>query len=193
MRLAIWLLCAGCTVEHSYMTSGGTPPGPPPDAPPGTPPDGPLPPPPGCNDPTYSIETGATLTYVIGVDAGYYAYYGAGGAWHFEWTCNTDLSALGCEFTGTIVAPGGGDATCFRCEANDAMIESSDGTNATYQFDTLTSTGIDGIEFTATPGAPIEIDLQINGLYQNDYVFIPMGGAALEPTCMPAQIAPTSP
>lgn len=177
MRCVIWLLCASCVVEHDASTVETPPP----------------PPPSGCDEPTYAIETSAALSYLVGIDAGYYASYAPGGAWHFEWTCDTDLSAEGCEFTGTILAPGGGNATCFRCEANDVLTATTDGTTATLQFDTLTSTGIDGLDFIATPGAPIEIDLQINGLYQNDLVFIPMGGAALEPTCMPARVAPTSP
>src|SRR5215831_13060975 len=48
------------------------------------------------------IDTGASVDHAAGVDAGYYAKYAAGGHWHLEWTCDTKLSAAGCNFTGTI-------------------------------------------------------------------------------------------
>ncbi len=176
--LVILALASGCIIEHD-SGSGGPDPGP------------------ACSTaPTYSIDTGATLSYVVGVDAGYYASYAAGGAWHFEWTCDTNLSAVGCNFTGTITAPtpaGGANPTCFRCEADDILNASESGGNTSMQFDTLTSTGIDGIDFTSVAGSPIAIDLQINGLYQDNLVFIPSGGAALTPACVPANVAPSSP
>jgi hypothetical protein len=153
-----------------------------------------------CNpEPTYEIDTSASITHTAGVDAGYYAEYDGAGAWHFEWTCDTDLSSEGCTFSGSIVAPtpASGDvgATCYECEADDQLSTQPASTSGDTEidFNTDTSTGIDGVDFTTTPGASIEIDFQINALYQNDLVFLPSGGETSNPTCMPAYLAPSTP
>lgn len=44
-------------------------------------------------------------------------------------------------------------------------------------FDTATSTGIDGVDADGVPGHRLQLNLQINGLYQNDLVFVPSPGA----------------
>jgi hypothetical protein len=149
-------------------------------------------------EPTYEIDTNASITHTAGVDAGYYAEYDGAGAWHFEWTCDTDLSSEGCTFSGSIIAPtpASGDvgATCYECEADDQLsTQPASPSNTEIDFDTDTSTGIDGVDFTTTAGASIEIDFQINALYQNDLVFLPSGGETSNPTCMPAYLSPSTP
>jgi hypothetical protein len=146
---------------------------------------------------TVPIDTGATLTHEAGVNPGYYPEYDGSGAWHLEWTCDTDLSDYGCEFEGTITVPtpASGDvgATCYKCEADDQMSTDVSGANTEIVFDTETSTGLDGVDFTSDPGARIVIDLKVNDLYQDDLVFIPSQGAPVSPTCLPITLAPTTP
>jgi hypothetical protein len=145
---------------------------------------------------TVTIDTGASLTYTVGVDAGYYFTYGAGGAWHAEWTCDTDLSDLGCNFTGTInvdTPAGGAGVTCFNCEPEDQLTTAVSGSQTVINFDTITSTGIDGVDFNGVPGDPITIDIQINGIYQNDLVFIPSLSRAASAPCMPLDLDPSTP
>ncbi len=147
-------------------------------------------------EPTFTVDTGATITHVAGEDPGYYAEYDGSGAWHFEWTCDTKLSAEGCIFSGSIVAPtpaGGINASCYECESNDELSTQPNGNNTEIDFNTVTTTGIDGVDFTTTPGATIEIDFQINGIDQDNLVFIPSNGAAVSPTCMPVQLSPSAP
>jgi len=147
----------------------------------------------GASEP---IDTGASIDHQAGVDAGYYAQYSAGGHWHFEWTCDTKLSAIGCSFSGTIFAddPGSGlGASCVQCEDNDVLTTTLVGTQTRIDFDTVTSTGIDGVDFTSIPGHPGKVDLQINGLYQNDLVFLPSGGRTLIQPCMPIDLEPSTP
>jgi len=158
------------------------------------------PPPPGgpepaqcATEPTYEIDTGASITHSAGIDPGYYAEYDGAGAWHFEWTCDTDLSAQGCIFSGSINAPGAVTATCYQCESNDVLTTTPNGSNTEIDFNTVTTTGIDGVDFTTAPGATIEINFQINNLDQNDLVFLPSGDNTSNPTCMPANLAPSSP
>jgi len=151
---------------------------------------------PNCLGAVESVDTGASIDHTAGIDAGYYASYTAGGHWHFEWTCDTKLSAIGCNFTGSILAdtpPGGIGAACVACEANDAMSTTPVGAQTRIDFDTETSTGIDGVDFTSIPGNEITIDLQINGLYQNDLVFLPSGGRTLIQPCMPVDLVPSAP
>jgi len=145
---------------------------------------------------SYEIDTGASLSYTPGVDAGYYLAYDGGGAWHFEWTCDTKLSADGCNFTGTITAPtptGGLNASCFQCEPEDELSVTPQGAQTEIDFNTITSTGIDGVDFTTTAGSSVHVDLQIDGLYQNDLVFIPSGGTAANALCNPVDLTPSSP
>lgn len=155
------------------------------------------PPPDECAGVTsYGIDTGASLSYTPGVDAGYYLSYPGSGAWHFEWTCDTKLSAQGCNFTGTITVPNSNpNPSCYMCESNDMIIEptAAPGGETQFGFNAETSTGIDGIDFTSTPGASIHIDLQINSLYQNDLIFLPSGGVAATADCNPVDLTPSSP
>lgn len=148
---------------------------------------------------TYLVDTGATLSYAPGVDAGYYISYAGAGHWHLEWTCDTKLSAYGCNFTGTVTATtpaGGTGATCFDCEpAQDYLtVTDNPSTGATsMQFDTLTTSGIDGLDFTTKANSTVHIELLVDGAYQNDLVFLPSGGTVASPTCMPTDLAPSAP
>jgi len=172
LRLAIFSISlTGCFIEESHGT-------------------------PACVDSAITVDIGATIDHVAGVDAGYYASYAAGGHWHFEWTCDTKLSAIGCNFTGSILAdtpPGGVAAGCVACEDNDVLTTTPVGAQTRLDFDTVTSTGIDGVDFVSVPGNAINIDLQINGLYQNDLVFLPSGGRAVTQACMPIDLVPSAP
>lgn len=143
-----------------------------------------------------AIDTGASIDHAAGVDPGYYARYTAGGHWHLEWTCDTKLSAAGCDFTGTIFVDtptAGGAATCSQCESDDVLTATADGNQTRIDFDTVTSTGIDGVDVDGVPGHSLQLDLQINGLYQNDLVFVPSRGRTAVPACMPLDLAPSAP
>lgn len=142
-----------------------------------------------------TIEEGATTSYTVGVDAGYYFTYGTGGLWHVEWTCDTALSGIGCNFTGTInvITPdtaAGANVVCTNCESNDILTATETGDETDIDFDMITTDGIDGIDFDADPGSSIVIDLQINGVYQNDLVYIPSFGASVAAPCMPLEVIP---
>ena len=142
------------------------------------------------------IDTGASITHAAGIDAGYYAQYTAGGHWHVEWTCDTKLSATGCNFTGTITVdtPAAGAApSCFQCESEDQLNATAVGSQTRLDFDTITSSGIDGVDVDGVPGHAMQLTLQIDGLYQNDLVFVPSLGRTAAPACMPLQLTPTSP
>jgi len=174
--LACALLLTGCIIEHD---SGDDTTGPGPTC---------------SSEPTYTIDTNGVIDHEAGVDAGYYAEYDGDGAWHFEWTCDTDISALGCEFSGSIIAqtpPGGVNAAGYLLEGDDVLSTTAEGDQTEIDFDTDTSTGIDGVDFDAVPGTAVEIDFQINGIDQNDLVFIPSNGAAANPSCMPALLQPS--
>ncbi len=154
--------------------------------------------PPACTaGETYAIDVDQTYQYSPGVDAGYYLTYVGAGQWHLEWTCDTALSAAGCVFSGSIIAdapPSGPNASCFRCEPDDSLVASAGGPGQMQiDFDTDTTTGIDGVDFTSVPGHPITLDLQVNGLYQLDLVHFISNGADLAPACSPFALAPAAP
>jgi hypothetical protein len=133
----------------------------------------------------------------VGVDAGYYVSYLGGGHWHVEWTCDTRVSAYGCNFTGTITAPApaqGANATCVQCESNDSLSVGPDGASGMrIDFDTITTTGFDGVDFYTTAGSPVTFDLQVDGNSRPDLVFVPSSGAATSPVCDPLTLTPDAP
>jgi hypothetical protein len=142
------------------------------------------------------VDTGADVTHETGVDAGYYATYTGNGHWHIEWTCDTALSGDGCNFTGSVTydtATGGAAPSCFQCESDDIMNVSAQGSATRIDFDTITSTGIDGLDFDSIPGHSVTVDLEIDGLIQNDLVFVPSRGATQSPVCMPLVLTPSQP
>jgi len=141
---------------------------------------------------SYGIDTGASIDHAAGVDAGYYVEYRGGGAWHLEWTCDTKLSAYGCNFTGSIVATlaPGSVVTCAQCEAEDLLTVTPGGAQSTIDFDTVTSSGIDGLDLTTPIGSSIDADLRLDGLHQADLVFLPSQGRAASPSCLPATLVP---
>jgi hypothetical protein len=141
-----------------------------------------------CGD-AYEIDTGATVSHTAGVDAGYYISYGSGGFWHLDWTCDTKLSAIGCEFEGTITSPSLANADCFMCESDDQLNASP----GEVSWITQTSTGLDGTDFTTNPGETIHLDLSINNIPQPDYVFIPSEGNVASPDCNPMDLTPNAP
>jgi len=138
---------------------------------------------------SYTIDTGASITHTAGVDAGYYVSYAAGGNWHLEWTCDTKLSALGCNFTGDIVAAAGATGTCYQCEPDDILTANG----SSFHFDTITTSGIDGVDIVAPAGSSLSVDLMVNGIYQNDIVYLPSLGRTQNPACMPIDLVPSAP
>ncbi len=145
------------------------------------------------SDLVMDVDTGATITHAAGVDPGYYINYAGNGAWHIDWTCDTKLSSIGCEFSGTINIVGPTAATCFMCEDNDSVTTSPTASGTAITFDTITTTGLDGVDFTAAAGASVEFDLLVNGIYQPDLVFVPSDGATATPSCLPIAGKPTAP
>ncbi|MFT3693720.1 MAG: hypothetical protein QM831_11305 [Kofleriaceae bacterium] len=139
-------------------------------------------------DQNYTVSTGATFSYDPGVDAGVYMEYTSGGHWHFEWTCDTQLSEQGCEFTGSITGPIS-TASCFQCEAEDGFGVA----NNEVTFDTITTSGVDGVDLDAAPGATLTLALTVDGYDGGYLVQIPTSRGDEVPTCSPVDLTPDLP
>jgi hypothetical protein len=148
---------------------------------------------------TFAIDLDETFQYTPGVDAGWYITYVGAGQWHLEWTCDTKLSADGCEFSGAIVADApssGPNATCYLCENGDSVSAAATSAGPAGEpqmeidFDTITTTGVDGVDFTSLPGTTITLDLAVNGLDQSDLVNFVSGGVDAAPACAPFALTP---
>jgi hypothetical protein len=157
----------------------------------------------GSRGNVYAVDTGAQLAFTEGVDAGYYITYLGGGEWHLEWTCDTRVSQYGCNFTGTIIADEpseGPNAVCVDCESNDIMTVSEDSARGPagekqmiIDFDTITSTAVDGVDFFAVPGTTVSFDMDVDGIYHPELVFLSSAGALSSPGCVPFALTPTKP
>jgi hypothetical protein len=133
---------------------------------------------------TYHIDTASNIGVQIqpGVTAGYDILASPGGSFRIVWTGDGLTSGAKSNFTGTIwttatidsVAPGCSDGSC-PLESNDFVSTATQVTGGyLVSFDTITSTGIDGFDFTVTAESsaqPVYFDLLIDGVRRADLVY----------------------
>ncbi len=133
------------------------------------------PPPPNNTQPvTVVVDTNQTMKAQGGQGVGVFVEYAAGGHWHVYWTCDTSLSGLPCDFSlvmsgKSIANP---KATNFE-PSTDSFQSTADGALSVI---THTTTGLDGIDFDATPGADMKIDLTVSGLRDGRFFFFVQNG-----------------
>ena len=133
-------------------------------------------PPPGetltANPQKVAIDTGATLTSPGGGGVGVFVQYASGGHWTFTTACDTTTSGVSCGFDlflsgvdpATVLSNPKGQAL----EATDNIEILADGS---LHFQAVTSTGLDGLTFDATPGADIQLEMYLDTLPQPRFVY----------------------
>jgi len=170
MRLSILAAIAllpavfACVVEHDHDHSGQSGPTPTPTST-ST----------GVQPLTVVVDTNQTMNAKGGQGVGLFVQYDAGGHWHVWWTCDTALSGLSCDFaiaiTGTSIANA---TTSFdSSETGDALATSTPGE---LDVTSHTTTGVDAIDFDATPGADMKVDLSVSGLRGGEFFFFVQNG-----------------
>ncbi len=118
---------------------------------------------------TVVVDTNQTMNNTPGGEGvGVFVQYAAGGHWHVWWTCDTNKSGLPCDFVVTMTGAGFANATPSAFEANDTL----DTTVANRLVATThTTTGIDAVDFVATPGTDVTIDTSVSGLRDGSFFF----------------------
>jgi hypothetical protein len=122
--------------------------------------------------PSATIDTGATLADIEpGRGAGAFVEYGSGGRWHVYVACDTELSNIGCEWD-IIVSVGDGNQLS---QLEGDQLESSDyldweSANSARMI-TSTTYDFDGFWVHATAGAPLRVDVYLDGWPAPKYIY----------------------
>jgi hypothetical protein len=138
---------------------------------------------------TYNIDVGGSVVITPGTQAGYAVLANVGGSFRLVWTGDGATTGSFSNFTGTVwttavidsVSPGCSDGSC-ALESGD-VVSTPTAVTGGYRvdFDTVTSTGIDGFDFTVTAESaaqPVYSDLLIDGQRYPSLVFFSSNGAA---------------
>ncbi len=122
---------------------------------------------------TVVVDTGQTMTAQGGQGVGVFVEYSAGGHWHVLWACDTTLSGLSCDFTVNMTGTGIANATTQQFASSDMLTTPSP---TQLVASTLTTTQIDEVDFDATPGSTIQVDVTVSGLRDGNFFFFVQDG-----------------
>ena len=135
--------------------------------------------------PVYEVEPGASAPALPGVQAGYIITANIGRSFRLVWTGDSTQSGAYRRFTGIVTAQGGIVSMTPGCDGNSCRLEagdtltapSRDGSGESFQFDTIASDGIDGVDFVTGAGT-VYFDLLIDGGRYPELVSMPSPAAA---------------
>ena len=131
-------------------------------------------PPPSKTQPlTVVVDTNQTMNVQGGQGVGVFVQYATGGHWHVFWACDTALSGLPCDYQLTITGTSLASAKTSQFEPNDTL---DSATADQLVATTHVTTGIDGLDFDAQPGADMKIDLTMSGLRTGEFFFFVQNG-----------------
>ena len=119
---------------------------------------------------TVSIETGRTLDADPGKGVGLFVEYAAGGKWRIHTTCDTTTSGYACDFEAYATVDKSGTISSVTSEALESG-DVAERTSTTVHFASHTSTGAQGVEFDATPGATVAVEVYLDGALEPRYVY----------------------
>jgi len=118
---------------------------------------------------TVVVDTDQTMTNTPGGDGvGVFVQYASGGHWHLWWTCDTNKSGLPCDFSIDVTGTALANAKPSAFETNDTLDTTTPGSLVAT---THTTTGVDGLDFDATPGATVTLDVTVSGLRDGGFFF----------------------
>ena len=151
--------------------------------------------PPSTDPAQESIDTDALIAVTPGKGAGLFVQYAAGGQWDVFTSCDTDITDRPCAFDVIISADPSvalSNPQKHDFEPVDTLTLETDGS---MHLVTGTAGKLDGLSFTADPGAAIRVDMLLDGAAQPDYVHWISGGVYQDQgtTTNPADFVPTSP
>ena len=111
-----------------------------------------------------AIETNATLTASPGQGVGVFVQYAAGGQWTITTSCDTLKSQYSCGFDLFVSGLRPSTALTDVKGTNLSDADSVDlGRDGTVHLSTQTSTDLQGLTFSAPPGAGIELEMYLDG------------------------------
>jgi hypothetical protein len=120
------------------------------------------------------VDTDRVLTAAPGQGVGVFTEYRTGGHWHVWWTCDSAVSHDSCAFEIGAAVTGG---VIANLQTEGAALQSVvTATPRQVTVSTVTTTELDGITFDTTPGQAIQIDAQLNGTREGQFLFFVQDG-----------------
>jgi hypothetical protein len=120
------------------------------------------------------VDTDRVLTATPGQGVGVFTEYRGGGHWHVWWTCDTAVSQSTCTFEINVAVSGG---VISNVQSEGAAVQSwVAATPRQVTVSTVTSTELDGITFDAPAGQSIQVDAQLNGTRDGQFLFFVQDG-----------------
>lgn len=108
-----------------------------------------------------TVDAGETLTTQPGNGAGVFVEYQKGGFWRLWTSCDTNVTHAPCQYQLNVTPRGQlGSITGIGLKSSDYFQRYNDGT---FSFFAQTELDTNGVDFTTDPGAPIEVELQLDG------------------------------
>ncbi len=111
-----------------------------------------------------SIDTGATVTVSPGQGVGVFVEYASGGRWTIHTSCDTLESKYACGFD--LFVSGVSTSTVLSDVQGTSLSDADEldvGRDGTVHLSTQTSTNLDGVTFSAPPGAVIRLEMYLDG------------------------------
>lgn len=123
-----------------------------------------------------TVDTDKTMNATGGDGVGVFVEYKAGGTWHVWWTCDTNKSAMPCDFTVKATAFSGAikNLQPDHLLTTDQSKQNADGS---VEVIAKTSANVAGVFFDTDPGVRITIDAAIADVPKaGDYLFFVQDG-----------------
>lgn len=156
---------------------------------------GPPPAPPSDEPAVESVDIGATMDVPPGRGAGLFVEYLGAGAWSVYTSCDTLVTEQACVFDVIVSTPSGAAILAPKlaggAHPEDTLSPRSDGG---LRFVVGTESTLVGVTFSTQAGAPIEIDMLLDGQARPDFIHWMNGGAhVVGTTTNPVDFLPTAP
>jgi hypothetical protein len=133
------------------------------------------------------IDTDQTLDAVPGEGVGLFVEYAAGGSWRLWTTCDTNYSNVACKFDAFVSV----DKSSEIISVEEGDLEGYDEVavldSGEVHFHGETASDIDDMLVTTTPGAILRLEMTLDGVANERYVFWIGDGGVLH------EGAPTNP
>jgi hypothetical protein len=147
------------------------------------------------------VDTGRTLTVTPGQGVGVFVTYQAGGTWLIQWTCDTTITNESCDFAinvGVAVGPPSLALLPNTVGSGETVqLVAADPTEPAIQIMATTSAQQEQVSFTTSPGATINVGVQLGGLPSSQYFFFvqngQVNGGYTGSLSDPLEFQPTSP
>jgi hypothetical protein len=121
---------------------------------------------------TLDIDTDQTITTMPGQGVGIFVEYATGGIWTVFTACDTNISGDPCDIDVFAVPVDNsvtiGNVTGVNFQGPDAIEIQQDGT--VHMF-VETTTGLDGMTFTAMANASIEFEVYLDGALHPEFIY----------------------